>query len=271
MTTRTSAAGALEHAKQRLRTHPLYRSIATPADLRVFVESHVVCVLDFMSLLKSLQADLTCAGTPWVPRAVELAEAGRFVNEIVVDEESDRRADGRVQSHFAWYVEAMAELGADPAPILEVCESIHAGSDLAEALRRSRLPRAAREFGAFTARVLEQPLHVRAAVFFHGREDVIPSMFTAVVDELSRNGLACEGLREYLQRHIEGDGEDHGPRARALLDDLYGEDEERRREAEDAALAALGMRERLWDGIRSSLELVADSPAGSSDATSNRP
>lgn len=245
------AAAAIEAARARLRQHRLYRSIRTPAALRTFTEHHVVCVLDFMSLLKSLQRDLTCVSVPWTP--VADPESARLIQRIVLDEETDLRVDGRVQSHFAWYLEGMEEVGADTGPVRALVRTLASRQALGGAIRASALPPAARSFGEATAAVLDAPLHVRAAVFVHAREDVIPDMFLQIVDQLESDGLRCATLREYLHRHIEMDRDDHGPKARALLERVYGGDAARREAAEAAACEALAARERLWDAVADAL------------------
>jgi hypothetical protein len=57
-----------------------------------------------------------------------------------------------------------------------------------------------------------------------------------------------------LNRHIEIDGEDHGPAARRLLSLFCGTDAMRWDRAERAAVAALESRCRLWDGILSEVQ-----------------
>src|SRR5882672_10377810 len=74
-----------------LTCHPVYREIDGPAALRRFMEHHVFAVWDFMSLLKSLQRRLCCVDIPWLPPVDP--HAARFINDIVLAEESDE--DGR--------------------------------------------------------------------------------------------------------------------------------------------------------------------------------
>ncbi len=207
----------------------------------------MICVLDFMSLLKSLQRELTCVAVPWTPTADP--ESARLIQQIVLDEETDTRADGRIMSHFVWYLDAMDEIGADSRPVRELVDALESGTPLSEALRASLLPRAASAFGETTAELLERPLHARAAAFFHGREEIIPEMFLPILERLERQGLCCPALRGYLLRHIEIDGTDHGPLAERMLARLYRNSAVLRAEAEEAALFSLMARERLWDAI----------------------
>lgn len=249
------ALSALDHRildlKQTLARHPLYERVADAASLRVFTERHVLCVLDFMSLLKSLQRDLTCVEVPWVP--ARDAEAAWLINSIVVDEESDELPDGRRASHFEWYLEAMDELGADTGPVTSLVADLRRGTGVQTALDRHGLPPEARAFMRRTLAFLPSPLHVRAAVFFHGREDVIPRMFLPLVERLAAEGLRCDLLEGYLRRHIEADGEVHGPKAVQLLGRLFAGDAAREREAKEAAIEALEARVALWDAVLESL------------------
>src|SRR5258708_3089477 len=101
-------------ARQRLVDHPLYREIRDIQHLRIFLQSHVFAVSDFMSLLQSLHAYLTCVVTPWLPRPYP--KSRRLINEIVLVEESDKFGDGYI-SHFDLYLQAMVVTAADASAI----------------------------------------------------------------------------------------------------------------------------------------------------------
>ncbi len=233
---------ALTHS---LAQHPLYRAIRTPLDLRHFCERHVFAVWDFMTLLKSLQRDLTCVDVPWRPTPD--TEAARFLNEIVLGEESDEIEPGRHGSHFQWYLEAMQEIGASTEPIKAFLAGLEAGRAPSELLDAPEIPSEAADFTRVTLSFLSRPLHERAAVFFYGREDLIPQMFLPLVEHFVAEGHACGRLVAYLQRHIEMDGDSHGPMAEQLLERLYEDQAVRRQEAEQAARKALIARHQLWD------------------------
>ena len=68
-----------------------------------------------MSLLKALQAKLTCTTTPWF--ATKNPETRYLINEIVLAEETDLTLDGRRQSHYEMYIEAMEACGANTTGI----------------------------------------------------------------------------------------------------------------------------------------------------------
>jgi hypothetical protein len=236
--------------RARLTSNPLYGNIGTVQDVRVFMESHVFAVWALMALLKALQQRLTCVAVPWAP--TPWPESRRFINEIVLGEESDVY-QGRAASHFELYLEAMEECGADTAAIRSVLASTTAGSFSAEHMTA---PAAAREFVAHTFQTIhEGKLHAMAAAFTFGREDVIPDMFRELVRDLNAQqpGKFAKFLW-YLERHIEVDGEDHGPLSLRMVADLCGDDPQLWDEAGEAAEAAIMARIALWDGIASQLE-----------------
>ena len=242
----------LERKKNQLFKHPLYTSIQSVDDLRCFMEQHVVCVWDFMSTLKSLQLDLCGVEVPWIPPADP--EAARFINEIVLEEESDDLGDGLVLSHFELYIRAMEEVGADTTPILSLINALKQHMMPLPALHFANLSPEATEFAIQTLGFLDEPVHVRAAVFFHAREDVIPGMFQRMLTHLDEAGIECPALKKYLARHIEVDSGHHGPAAKKLLERLFDDQIFMRLEAEDVSVNAVSARIKLWDKVLERIE-----------------
>jgi len=240
----------------RLANHPLYSAFETVEDLHIFMESHVFAVWDFMSLLKTLQRGLTCVEVPWIPSRFPASR--RLVNEIVLGEESDIYGT-RPISHFELYIHAMKECGACTLAIESLLTHLRDGADWSSALARSSAPEPAQRFVRSTFEVIERGrLHEIAAAFTFGREDLIPDMFRGFIRDLDtavdeRMSGRFATLRWYLDRHIEVDGEDHGPMALKMLSELCGTDALKWGEATDAAVTALLARIALWDSIAASL------------------
>ena len=218
----------------------MYENLNSIENLRVFMKYHAFAVWDFMSLLKSLQKEITCTTIPWKESSYE-PELVRLINEIVLGEESDVDVSGRPTSHFALYLKAMEEVGADTSPILNFLED----------LDFEKLPFELGSIIKFHLDLAEQgQVHEVASSFFYGREKLIPEMFQSMVDVIKESGLNCPSLAYYLERHIEVDGGEHGPMALRCLNGLT-ESEEKKREATLIAVKSLEMRWDLWDFIQS--------------------
>lgn len=245
---KTIALGTIQSIREELLKHPVYQHMDTPERVRIFMKHHVFAVWDFMSLLKKLQQSLTCVEIPWVPR--KNADYARFINEIVIGEETDENGEGGYASHFELYLQAMEEVGADTEPIEKYLDLVQAGHDPIEALAQDYIPTSAAEFvkHSLDLAMNGQPHEVTSAFFF-GREDLIPDMFTVLVNELEQNGTSADRLKYYLNRHIELDGDEHGPLAEKLLLSLCENDPGKMEQAEKVAQAALHTRIRLWDGV----------------------
>ena len=229
---RTSSKSEVDVAEWvgRLIRHPLYEALRDEPRLHIFMRSHVFVVWDFQSLLKALQREVTCVQVPWLPTTDP--EARRFVNEIVLDEESDEAPGGGFVSHFG---------------------------QVGEALARPDVPLGVASFVKHTMAVAAscQP-HRIAAAFAYGREEVIPAMFRRLVDRLADIApQRWSTFRYYLERHIGQDAERHGPRSKALVARRCGTNATLWAEAEDTARGALEARLGLWDDI---LQLVPAEP-----------
>ncbi len=233
---------AIAPLQARLAAHPLYRAIRTVEALRLFMESHVYAVWDFMSLLKSLQRALTCVEVPWRPQGDPTAR--RLVNEIVLGEESDVY-EGEAISHFELYLRAMEGCGAATGSMRALLAS---NRSLESALDDVPHESAAFVRSTFAVIATGKP-HRVAAAFTFGREDLIPAIFPAFVRELDEQMPGkVSAFRYYLERHIEMDSDEHGPMALRMIRSLCP-DQRAWAEAQESAIAALTARLALWDGI----------------------
>ena len=88
-----------------------------------------------------------------------------------------------------------------------------------------------------------------AAAFALGREHIIPEMFRALLDKMNISRQEAEVFHYYLDRHIELDGDHHGPMSLRMLDLMCEGDEVKIAEAENAALEAVKARIKFWDGV----------------------
>ena len=234
--------------RARLLEHPLYRRIDGAAALRTFMEHHVYAVWDFMSLLKGLQKQLTCVEIPWRP--ARDGSAARLVNEIVLGEESDEDGEGGFASHYELYLRAMKDAGANTDSIETFVARIDEGAGLETALEEAKTPAAAAAFVEETFHTIEQGgLCSLAAAFTFGREDLLPSVFEKIVEQANATTGGFGRFQYYLNRHIQLDGDVHGPMAARLVRSLCGDEPERWRQAETGALGALESRLALWDGM----------------------
>jgi hypothetical protein len=250
---------SIQTQKEALLQHPLYNKVQSIEDLHRFLESHVYAVWDFMSLLKALQSKLTCTSTPWFPTAN--TQTRYLINEIVVAEESDLTLDGRRQSHFEMYLEAMQDCGANTNEIEAFLVNLSSLNNIFVAIKTSDLHPNIKAFLDFTFRVIEEgKAHEIAAAFTFGREDLIPSMFTAILKNFQANfpETDLKKLIYYFERHIELDADEHGPMAMGMITELCGNDTQKWKEVEAISILALEKRIGLWDAIEESLALKAE-------------
>jgi len=78
-------------------------------------------------------------------------------------------------------------------------------------------------------------------------------MFAQVV-AVKERGHKLGTFVDYLERHIEVDGEEHTPMAMQMLADLCGDDEAKWHQCADTVNLALDARVRLWDGVLAAIK-----------------
>lgn len=246
---------SLREPRIRLDNHPVYRSVNDLPALRVFMSHHVYSVWDFMSLLKDLQQRVAPAGAPWLPLGDPLLR--RFINELVLEEETDEapEPDGAkgYASHFELYIQAMADVGADTARPLAFLDAVRTqGVD--QALATADIPEPARRFMQTTfGFIATAKPHVVGAALALGREHIIPPMFRALLAKMGYDAAKAPRFHYYLERHIHLDEDFHAPMSLRLLESLCGGDAARQAEALAAAHQAMEARIAFWDGVGAAL------------------
>lgn len=245
--------------REELKNHKLYTNLSDVEDIKIFMEKHIYAVWDFMSLLKALQHKLTCISLPWKPS--KNAKTARFINEIVLGEETDVNENGIPKSHFEMYIEAMNEVGASTEKILNLVSSINSMQEIIDKLNRANLKKAEKDFLEFTFKIiLSGETHKIAAAFTFGREDLIPDMFIEIINKSGdTNQNQFPQLSYYLNRHIELDGDEHGPLSLEMISELCGNDENKWNDVINVSREALEKRIVLWDEITK--EIKQNKPA----------
>lgn len=246
---------SLEPLTNQLINHSLYKKINTPKQLQIFMEHHVFAVWDFMSLLTALQERLTKTTNPWLP--VGDPETRYLINEIVLAEETDLNMKGQRQSHFEMYLDAMTAAGANKKGIEDFLMQVTHGTDIFLIIATSKLPISVKQFLKHTFEVVYSGApHKIASAFTFGREGLIPGMFASIIEKVQQN-FPQEDLslfKYYFDRHIELDGDEHGPMAFKMVEQLCENDPKKWEEVKLTAEKSLKSRLELWNGIEASFE-----------------
>lgn len=239
--------------RKKLATHPVYASVSNMEELTLFMQHHIYSVWDFMSLVKYLQNELAPATTPWVPS--NNTDVQRFINDIVLEEESDEDIASEdctttYTSHFRLYTQAMEEVKKGSSEKVNTFVDKVMSEGLDSAISTSDIPAPSKAFMDVTFDFIKSDKpHVVAAAFALGREHIIPEMFRALLNRMQISREQAEVFHYYLDRHIELDGDHHGPLSLKMLDLLCEGDEVKIAEAEAAAIQAIEARITFWDGV----------------------
>ncbi len=238
----------LEPLKQKLLNHDLYKYIETPDDLRIFTQYHVFAVWDFMSLLKILQQKLTNVNVPWIPS--DNAQFTYLINGIVHAEEADFNHQGKLQSHFEMYIDAMEDLGASTFQIRNFTAQIQHGTDIFLVISASDLPESVKSYLISTFNtVYHKHTHEILSTFILGREKLIPNMFSEVLELMNKKfpNENIKSLQYYFKRHNIPDK--NRLMAIELLENFCHNDLNKWYSVEKSAELALQKRLELWDSV----------------------
>ena len=238
----------LSDLRSILKSHDLYKSLHSLEDVKIFMENHIFAVWDFMSLLKSLQNQLTCTSVPWIPIGNPVLT--KFINEIVLGEESDFNELNEPKSHFEMYLEAMDQINAQKTEIKFLIKNIKSGKNIAHSIELLNIHDAVKNFVQYSFEIIEtKQIHKIASAFTYGREDIIPDMFIAIINEVDPKNTKYPKLKYYFDRHIEIDGDLHGPLSHKMLIELCGDNQKKWNEVYIVGKNCLENRIQLWDSI----------------------
>jgi hypothetical protein len=241
--------------KAALDRHNIYHAITTIEQLQTFMEHHIYSVWDFMSLVKYLQNKVAPSHTPWL--ASSKPHLARFINEIILEEESDELPNGKgYLSHYEMYLKAMKEVGADTSKVESFVKSVqNEGIQKALASCSAEIPKASHTFMQTTFGYIDQEKpHIVAAAFSLGRETIIPLMFKRIVEQMGISKEEAPLFYYYLERHIHLDEGSHGPLAMELLEHLCEDDPTKIAEAIETAQSAIQARITFWDGVLNAIK-----------------
>ena len=243
----------LEPLKDKLRNHSLYNNIKDVEDLKIFSSAHVYAVWDFMSLLKFLQINLTSVSVPWFPN--KNTATSKLINEIVAGEETDEDQDGVPASHFELYIDSIEEFGLNTSKIIKNINSLGNLETIENDIDELDLKDYVKDFLKFTFSVIKRgKVHEVASVFTFGREDLIPDMFIPLIEGINSENNDLNKLIYYFKRHIEVDGDMHGPMSMEMLSYLCNNDPIKIADSSSVSEEALLARISLWNGIENEIK-----------------
>ena len=146
------------------------------------------------------------------------------------------------------YIEAMEEIKANTTEIEDFISCVKHSNDLEYNIEKSNISQDIKSFLNFTFNTIKGgKVHEIAAAFTFGREEVIPDMFLEIIQNTEKNqNVNLKKINYYLQRHIDLDGDEHGPLAHEMLVNLCEQDNSKWDEVCKASKKAL--KHRIYFG-----------------------
>ena len=167
-------------------------------------------------------------------------------------EESDEIDNIGYISHFEIYLLAMDKINADVSQINFLTKRLKSEEYDKNLINELSIYDEVKDFIKFDLDIaLSGNLPKIVGSFTLGREKVIPNMFSYILACIEYNN-STKNLLTYLKRHINIDGDRHGPLSIKLLDTICDSDEAYEL-AYNSGITSLQLRLKVWDRIASEL------------------
>jgi pyrroloquinoline quinone (PQQ) biosynthesis protein C len=144
----------------------------------------------------------------------------------------------------------MKQCGADTSQMEKFIATLKNTGSFDTSFSTAETPNEAKNFVNFTFSIINSNKdYLQSAIFTFGREDLIPSMFVSIVNDIHKNFPESISIfKYYLERHIEVDGDHHSHLALQMTSNLCENNQQYWEESEKATIESLKRRIELWDG-----------------------
>ena len=154
------------------------------------------------------------------------------------------------------YIDSIEEFGLNTSEIINNLNTLNNIETIDKDIDKLDIKSYVKDFLKFTFSVIKRgKIHEVASVFTFGREDLIPDLFIPLIEGINSENNDLNKLIYYFKRHIEVDGDMHGPMSMEMLSYLCDDDPIKISESALIAEKALLARISLWDGIENEIKI----------------
>lgn len=228
----------LVKAQTHLYTHPIFSSIKTPLQMKIFIESYCFVVYDFTILLKELQKRTICSNN--TNSSLHFAKCNPNIAKSI---------DKYCVPYHKLFLNVMTNTNANTYHFKTVLKNITTNNNPFMDLKFD-VPIHIQDFMYGGERIIKSDNTLKiTSAFYLGHTDPIINVF---VSNLSQYPSNYKYLKHYLKKHIELDNLVHGPIIIALLENLIKEDPCNAQNAHNtiilSGIEAIENKIKLFDG-----------------------